>query len=83
MSSRVFLKPGVFSRWRQFARLKQEAVAQDCGWTQGEQSHVERGARSVARTKLDIMVGAITKALEADGLPAPDLQDLIAESRAQ
>jgi len=80
--TRVYLKPGVFSRWRQFARLKQEAVAQDCGWTQSEQSHVERGARSVARTKLDIMVGAITKALEDDGLPAPNAEDMIARVRA-
>lgn len=83
MSSRVYLKPGVLSRWRQFARVKQEAVAQDCGWTQGEQSHVERGVRSVARTKLDIMLGTITKALKADGLPAPEITDLIAEGRAR
>jgi len=83
MSSRVYLKPGVLSRWRRFANVKQEAVAQDCGWTQGEQSHVERGTRSVARARLDIMLGTITKALKADGLPEPEVQDLIAEGRAQ
>lgn len=75
--SRVYLKPGLLTRWRQFAGIKQSAIAHDCGWTQSSQSHAERGKISVPRSKLNIMHQVIESALQASDLPAPSKKDLI------
>jgi len=75
--TRVFLKPGEFSDWRRFAHVKQGSVADDCGWTQGAQSHVERGTQSVEIEKLEIMHSTVVAQLKAKGRPVPEIADLI------
>lgn len=78
MTDRVFLRFPEFKRWRQFAMLKQDALAYDIGCSQGMFTRYERGESSMPIRHAKSIARALSKELAEHGLPTPNFSDLVA-----
>lgn len=66
--SPLYLDSNKAGRWRQFARIKQDAMAHDLGVTQAMISRWEHGEHPVSAERVNAMIGFINDALAGDGI---------------